>query len=353
MEIINAGNSTLVVRLGREFTDACDAVLMKQLDEPINGPVKWLAVDFEDVVLFDNSAINTLVKLHTLCSKAKVNTVAVGLSLKQEYIFKAAGLDRAFRTGKRAPVIAIPAKQAAAIPRAPQAIMAAAGSWAEPVKKLLVPQMPSQAINLNVNKRRTAGPLQGFGQLWEKTYRIDVTDSGLKPEQIIDTVKKHFPLLQPEQNRFYPSVNGIKAGEVVLINADTPGGLVATGVQVLYASDSSFTFITPQGHPEAGWVTFKAFEENGRTIMQIRGLARASDPVYEIAFRLAGSDLQKQIWTHVLQSLARLITSSGQVQFNKQCLDESLQWSQFFNIFQNAQIFSMLYTATHPFRKNR
>jgi hypothetical protein len=223
--------------------------------------------------------------------------------------------------------------------------------WALNIEHLLVPQMPSEAINLNVNHRRTAGPQQGFGQLWEKTYHIDLTDARMAPVQIIETVKKHFTLLQPEENRFYPSVNGIKPGEIVLINARTPGGMVATGVRVLYAGDTTFTFITPQGHPEAGWVTFKAFVENGCTIMQIRGLARASDPVYEMAFRIVGSSLQQQIWMHVLQSLAKLTTSSANPQVNKQCLDESLQWSRFFNVFQNAQIWSILYTITHPFKK--
>jgi hypothetical protein len=128
----------------------------------------------------------------------------------------------------------------------------------------------------------------------------------------------------------------------VLINASTPGGLVATGVLVLYAAKDTFTFITPEGHPEAGWVTFKSFEENGRVILQIQGLARASDPVYEIAFRIAGSTLQRQTWTYFLESFAKDAGSKAEVQFNAQCLDQSLQWSRFFNVFLNAQIASML-----------
>lgn len=352
MEIVNAGNKTLLVKLDREFSDACETELMQLLDRPLQTPAKWIALDFEDVLLFDNSAINTLVKLLIICRKARIKPLAVSLSLKQEYVFKAAGLDQAFHIGRGASFIRMTGIKTEEDPLTTRPVIHDNGHWAEPIKKLLVPQMPEEAINLNVNKRKTAGPLQGFGQLWEKTYRVNVTDSGLNPGQIIDTLKKHFPLLQPEYNRFYPSVNGIKAGEVVLINAQTPGGMVATGVQVLYESGRSFTLITPQGHPEAGWVTFKAFEENGRTIMQIRGLARASDPVYELAFRIAGSNLQRQIWTHVLQSLARLITSEGQVEFTKQCLDKSLQWLRFFNLFQNAQILSMLYTATHPFKKH-
>jgi anti-anti-sigma factor len=352
MDIVNAGKETAIIRLGSEFNDTCETELSTLLEDSIKKSVRWLALDFTGVLHFDNTAINTLVKLCVRGNKARVKLVAVGLSKKQRQIFMATGLDRSYHIDRKSTAISVGAiQQAVENGRPAGPLLKNDDNWALPLEHLLVPQMPSEAINLNVNGRRTSGPQQGFGQLWEKTYRIDLTDSGLATAQIIDTVKKHFTLLQPEENRFYPSVNGIKPGEIVLINAKTPGGLVATGVRVLYAGDTTFTFITPQGHPEAGWVTFKAFEENSRTIMQIRGLARASDPIYELAFRLAGSALQQQIWTHMLESLAKHTTSSGQAKFNKQCLDESLQWSKFFNIFQNAQILSIFYIITHPFRK--
>ena len=60
----------------------------------------------------------------------------------------------------------------------------------------------------------------------------------------------------------------------------------------------SFTLMTPAGHPEAGWVTFSSYVEDGRTFAQVQVLARASDPLYEVAFRLAGDKLQDQVWTH-------------------------------------------------------
>jgi hypothetical protein len=204
---------------------------------------------------------------------------------------------------------------------------------------------------LNVAGRHTSGPIQGFGPLWEKIYTIDLSDSGLSPEQIIATLRSRFSEFQPRENRFYTSDAGISPGEIVLINASTPGGTVATGVLVLHAGLRTLTFITPQGHPEAGWVTFRSFMENGRTIMEIRGLARASDPVYEIAFRLAGSGMQQRIWMHLLSSLARSVGSTSQPALAKKCLDQSLQWNKFFNVFRNAQILSILYGLVAPFRR--
>jgi hypothetical protein len=111
---------------------------------------------------------------------------------------------------------------------------------------------------------------------------------------------------------------------------------------VLYAGETGFTFITPEGHPESGWVTFSAEENAGSITIQIQGLARASDPVYEVAFRLAGSKLQQGIWTHVLQSLLKYVGSNSQIEVAPVCLDKKLQWSKFFNVFSNAQIFTIL-----------
>jgi hypothetical protein len=211
--------------------------------------------------------------------------------------------------------------------------------------------MPRGVVYLNMKGRHTSGPVQGFGPLWEKTYTLDLSDTKLPPDQVIDILKEHFAEFQPPQNRFYTTSAGIQPGEVIVINASTPGGLVATGVLVLYAGERTVTFITPQGHPEAGWVTFRSFMEGDRTIVQVQGLARASDPVYEIAFRLAGSGLQEQVWRYLLSSLAQFTGSSSQVQVSKRRIDDSLQWQNTANVLWNAQILSMLYTVTHPFRK--
>ena len=111
------------------------------------------------------------------------------------------------------------------------------------------------------------------------------------PAEVVAEWKAELPRFKPAENRFYPSPGGIAPGEVVLINAWTPGGPIATGVVVLYADDESFTLMTPQGHPEAGWVTMSAYTEDGVTIAQVQGLARASDPIYELAFRVMGAKL--------------------------------------------------------------
>ena len=149
--------------------------------------------------------------------------------------------------------------------------------------------------------------------MWQKTYRICLRNSKLTPHEVIAIWKQNVPNLKPPQKRFFPSSTGITPNALVLIDAQTPGGPISTGVMVLYAGAESFTLMTPAGHPEAGWVTFSSYIEDGCTFAQVQVLARASDPLYEVAFRLAGDKLQDQIWTHVLTALATLAGTSGEV----------------------------------------
>lgn len=147
--------------------------------------------------------------------------------------------------------------------------------WAQRVEWLEVSDVPKGAINLNVSARREVGALQGFGQLWQKTYRVELTGAGVTPAEVVKIWKERFPELQPPQNRFYPSMAGVKPGEVLLINATLRGMPVYTGVRVISADDESFTVMMPEDHPESSWNTFSTYEdEAGTTVVQIQSLAR-------------------------------------------------------------------------------
>ncbi|MGA2158031.1 MAG: STAS domain-containing protein [Dehalococcoidia bacterium] len=352
MKLVKAGSGAVVIVLDQEFTSKSERELFDTLEQSGVSRGKALILDFTGVETLDNTGINVLVKLYMRARKTRNQLFAIGLSSPYRNVFSLAGLDKIFHINTRASAMFKMASLTGSR-EVTRSESQADSHWSTRVGKLRVPAAPPQVINLNVNGRSTAGPVQGFGQLWEKTYRIDLSDTRLAPATIISTVKSKFPEFQPLENRFYPTEKGIAPGEIVLINALTPGGLVATGVLVLYADDYTFTFITPQGHPEAGWVTFKSFEEGGRTILQIQGLARASDPVYELAFRFSGSRIQEKIWSHVLESTAKYLGSAARVEIEKKCLDSTLQWFRFFNVLQNAQILSIVHSITHPFSKNK
>lgn len=225
-----------------------------------------------------------------------------------------------------------------------------AAHWAKHVAALKVSDVPAGAVNLNVEGRRLNGALQGFGALWQKTYRIRLVGADVKPAEVIQVWKERFPEFHPPESRFYPSLAGVSPGEVLLINASVGGMPVYTGVMVLYCDDECFTVMTAEGLPEAGWNTFSAYEEDGCTVVQVQSMARANDPIYEIGFRLIGSRAREKIWRHVLTSLAANFGVQGEVELTKVCVDPKLQWSQAKNIWHNAAIRSTLYRMAAPVR---
>ena len=226
-----------------------------------------------------------------------------------------------------------------------------AGFWARGRNVLRVSEVPDGAVNLNVEGRRVIGALQGFGQLWQKTYTVRLTGAGVTPEEVVDVWKREFPGFHPPQSRFYPSLDGVAPGEIMLINASVQGMPVYTGVMVLYSDDVSFTVMTAEGLPEAGWNTFSAYEEDGVTVVQIQSLARASDPIYEIGFRLIGSTEQERIWTHVLSTLAARYGVRERVHLEKVCVDPQLQWFRVGNVWHNAGLRSVVFTLAAQARR--
>ena len=51
-------------------------------------------------------------------------------------------------------------------------------------------------------------------------------------------------------------------------------------------------------------MTFSAADDAGAVVAQVQTMARANDPLYELAFRVVGSRAQDRICTHVLSALA-------------------------------------------------
>ncbi len=229
-----------------------------------------------------------------------------------------------------------------------------AAFWAKRVEKLEVSAVPDGASNVNVHGRREVSALQGFGQLWQKTYRVHLTGVETTPEETVRIWKERFPEFQPPNSRFYPSMAGVAPGEVLFISASVGGMPVHTGVRVIYADDESFTVMTPEGHPESGWNTFSAYtDEDGTTVAQIQSLARANDPIYEIGFRVVGATEQERLWTHVLKSLSAHFGVNEPVSLEKNCVDPKVQWSQIKNVWHNAGARSVIYTMTAPLRRRR
>ncbi|HET9495408.1 MAG TPA: hypothetical protein VFR15_14350 [Chloroflexia bacterium] len=225
-------------------------------------------------------------------------------------------------------------------------------NWAGQVSTLSVPDAPTQAVNL-VEGRHLSGPLQGFGPMWQKTYSIQLNGLTLSPAEVVMAWKENFPRFWPPGNNFYGPITGLAPGEVALLSMSVPvpgTPKLSTGVMVLYADDESFTFMTPEGHMFAGWITFSAYERGGAVVAQAQVLMRSADPILELTLRMGGHRQEDKFWQKTLQNLARHLGAEGPVETQVVCVDPRIQWSQAKNIKYNVVMRSTAHMIGAPVR---
>ena len=243
--------------------------------------------------------------------------------------------------------IGLSAREAQATPSRDEA------SWARKVDRLEVDQRDG-VRGTNVAGRRLTGPVQGFGKMWQKTYRMNA-GSQIEPTHAIAVWKEHFPEFWPKGNRFAGALTGINPGDVALLDLAIGGGVkLSTGVFVLYADAESFTLMTPQGHMFAGWITFSAEREGGEadgvTVVQALVLMRANDPLYEAAMTFGGHRKEDKFWAATLTALGeRLGVPDPKVETKTTCVDSKRQWRHANNVWHNSMIRSVLQTIAAPF----
>ena len=83
-------------------------------------------------------------------------------------------------------------------------------SWARPVDRLTT--TARTAGQDTVTGKRVAGPVQGFGQMWQKTFAIRLPADEHPPEAVIAHWKERFPTFWPKGAKFYAPLAGIAPG---------------------------------------------------------------------------------------------------------------------------------------------
>ncbi len=214
-------------------------------------------------------------------------------------------------------------------------------NWAPHVERL------KEDGGLNVGGRRLTGPQQGFGPLWQKTYKV--TLPGQTPEHVISEWKANYGSFWPKMSKFNAPLAGIKPGEVGNIKGMQ---VMSTGVMVLYADDTSFCFMTPEGHPFAGWITFSAFrEEAADTVAQVQLLIRPSDPLWDVSFLFGVGKGEDWMWQHTLRALAGHFGVTGQVDTHLVKVDGKRLWANAGNLRKNAMLGSLAHAVKRPFSR--
>jgi hypothetical protein len=227
----------------------------------------------------------------------------------------------------------------------------AEGQWARPVTELHVNGDGGGGDARPVEGRRLVGPMQGFGKLWQKTYRVRLDGSDATPADVIGAWKADFGSFWPSSNRFHPPLAGITPGEVALISGRMPGGLtLSTGVYVIYSDEVSFSYMNPEGHPWAGMITFSAEQEDDATVAQVQLFIRSYDPLTEIGMMLFGHRIEDRMWIHTLHAVAAHFgVADAMPEKQVVCVDKKRQWRH----FRNWRKSSALYPITRPFRRRR
>ena len=218
-----------------------------------------------------------------------------------------------------------------------------AAHWAHYVETL---KAPEGIVSPNVEGHHLVGPLQGFGKMWQKTYQVRLEGSSVSTTEVVEVWREKFPEISGFGKRFRTPAGGLVPGAVALLG----GGL--TGVMVLYSDEESFTYMTPEGHPFSGWITFSTYEdEDGTPVAQIQLLIRANDPLWELMMPLGLSRAEDKQWQRTLRNVAAHFGVEGKVETRIVCVDPKRRWGHYKNIRYNALIRTALRAATTPLRK--
>jgi hypothetical protein len=195
--------------------------------------------------------------------------------------------------------------------------------------------------------------------MWQKTFVIRVPGSEHSPESVIAHWKERFPTFWPKGSRFYAPLAGILPGEVALLEVAVPGSPIkmSTGVMVIYADRESFTFMTPEGHALAAWITFSAYRDGDEVVAQAQALERTSDPLIELTYLFGANRANDAFWEKTLANLgASLGVAQPVVETTKVCVDRRRQWRHARNVRHSPALLMAMSTVTAParwFRRRR
>jgi Domain of unknown function (DUF1990) len=219
------------------------------------------------------------------------------------------------------------------------------GEWAPNVGRLHV-EGTRQDKAFNVEGRRVAGPQQGFGRLYDRTFTIVLGDV-VTPEALVREWRARFGDFWPKSATFYGSITSIKAGDVAPLTASG----ITTGVLVIYADDTSFSYMTPEGHMFAGMITFSARHEQAGTVAEIRMLVRPADAFWVMVWPV-GRGMEGKFWKGTLTNLAasRGVTGVTATETTT-CVDQRILWKNWRNVFRNGAAATALHDMRAPFRK--
>ncbi len=358
---VNHGIS--VIDVYGDVTAAAEKALMNAYAQASRGN-RRVVLNLSGTRWIDGSGLASLVVLLTHASRRGEPLLACGASSYHQDIFALTRLDQEIAIfgseseavaagGGRPEAMHVESTPGVAAP--PEVTHSA--NWASPVTELRVKasQLPAGTVGLNVDGRQVVLPLRGFGQLWRKTYSVRLAASAVTPAEVMRIWKGNFASFWPKGNTYRGSPSGIAPGDVAVLDlALLPGVRLYTGVLVAYADETSFTFVTLEGHMYAGLITFSAYADDSLTVAQVQPLIRAGDPLYELGLRFGiGHRIEDSFWHQTLKNLAAHFGAQGDVNQTNTLLDSKVRWSAVTNDWNNAAVRTILHRLTAPLHRRR
>jgi anti-anti-sigma factor len=348
--------STVVLDIHGVMDAACNSEMTLRLRDAIDKS-KNVLLNLSDLLHMDTEGAGSLAIFTSGAHQKHLIVAACGLNNSFRDVFRLTRLDEAialFDNEKEAlQSLSFSEKIVRSIGTSPHYQGPLIPGWARSVERLSLRDIPAEVININVEGRQTTSPVKGFGRLWDKRYQLRVKDINLEPQEIISLWKSEFPSFWPTGNRFFPSGKSpIIPGTAAVLNLTLPGGLVlATGLMVIYADETSFSFITIQGHILSGWITFGSFKEKADTIIQVNPIFRASDPLMEICLRFGAAKQEDQFWHKTLGNLGRRLGVQGDLSQQDVLIDPHIQWREYKNLWYSAAVRSSFYMPFYMLKK--
>jgi len=349
-----------VLALQGPVTRSAKEPLEAAYQKAASSGAETVVLNLSKVGAMDSTGLGLLIALQARAQREKMRLVACGLSAPLQHAFAVTYLNKAMPVYASegdilAEAAALAAHGEAGVPRGKLVLdTEPQGGWAAPVDRLALPDVPKEAINVNVQGRRATGPVKGFGPLWLRTYRVRLAGAGVTPAGVIGTWKAQFASFWPPGGRFYGTGRPIEVGDVGLLNLAGPAGTtIATGVFVAYADEESFCFLSVEGHMFGGMITFSAYEEDGATYAHVQAMLRSGDPVYELGQRLGFAvKAEDAFWHGALTNLAAHFgVEEEAVQQEAALLDPTIRWDRLTNLWHSAAMRTTLYLPVHWIRK--
>ncbi len=339
---------------------SAEAVLRDAFARASQDGLHWLGLNFSRVSAMNSGGLTVLLKQAVCAWRSGQHLAAFGLAAHHRRVFELLGINDLIGlyssetealsgAGATPPLLPDDADSAPAL---------AEGVWITDAESRPLTDLPAQCLELNVRGHTVTSAVGGFGQMWEKKYTLNLADVAVTPGQVVQYWKDHFGDLWPKGNHFYGPPGGFSPGDTAVLNLAGPGGItapgglpvIATGIRVIYADDTSFAFVPLQGHMLCGLITFSAFDAGGTTA-QVHVLVRTSDPVFELSYWLGfGHSMEDTFWDKILRSLGAHFASRGVPRLEAGVADRRLQWREFGNLRRNAALSTAAYVALSPLR---